>query len=452
MTNYHIIDDKFLENNEYFKVYIKSDYHIININKDSKIYSSSACGVMIIKINNKDIKNYLEIDSNTYKKDSLLTYKNEGIYILHYPNYPNSAKAYISYGNGIEQDGQYKIKYMCNTKSGSSGAPILSSTNKVIGIHRGYIKNEYNIYKIGTFLKFPLDELNNKLINDLKCKKNYIIAELCIKEEDINKDIRILNSYEEYMREELHVYSLKEEYMNENEINKCKIKINGKTIPFTYCHKFKAKGNYTIKYYFKNYLTKTNNMFFGCSSLININLTSFNSEYVTNMSEMFLGCSSLINIDLSNFNTENATNMGWMFSNCSSLKNLKLSNFNTHDVIIMNSMFEGCSSLINIDLSNFNTENVTEMIFMFNKCSPLINIDLSNFNTENVANMSGMFLQCSSLINLDLSNFNTQNVTTMYYMFGGCSSLKNINFRTQNFIIMCGMFFTMFFFNRSRAI
>ena len=446
MTNYHVINDKFLEENEYLKVYIKNDYHIININKDSKIYSSENYDIMIIKMNkdNKDIKNYLEIDSNIYKKDSLLIYKNESIFILHYPNYPNSDKAYISYGNGIKQSGQYDIKYICNTGAGSSGAPILSSlTNKVIGIHKGHIKNEYN-EKIGTFLKFPLNELNKKLINDLKSKKNYIIAELCIKEEDINKDIRILNSYEEYMREKLPNYSLKEEDMNEKEINKCKIKINGKTIPFTYYHKFKDKGNYTIKYYFKNYLTKTNKMFSGCSSLLNINLSNFNSENVTNMSEMFFGCSSLINLDFSNFNTENVTNMGWMFCNCSSLKNLNLSNYNTQDVIIMNSMFEGCSSLINIDLSNFNTENVIEMICMFNECSSLINIDLSKFNTENVTNMSGMFLQCSSLINLNLSNFNTQKVIDMYYMFGGCSSLKDINlsnFRTQNVLIMSGMFY-----------
>ena len=118
-----------------------------------------------------------------------------------------------------------------------------------------------------------------------------------------------MNSYEEYMREHLPEYSLKQEDMNENEINKCRIRINGKTIPFTYCHKFKSKGNYTIIYSFMNCLTKTNNMFFGCSSLISINLSNFNSENVTNMNKMFEGCSSLINMDLSNFNTENVTNI-----------------------------------------------------------------------------------------------------------------------------------------------
>ena len=189
MTNYHVINDEFLNDHNYLEVYIKNDYHKININKDSKIYSSTKdkYDIMIIKINkdNKDIKNYLEIDSNIYKEDSLLTYKNEHIYILHYPN--DSEKAYISYGNGIEeQKGKYYIKHMCNTQPGSSGAPILnSSTNKVIGIHRGFLES----FNFGTFLKFPLDEFEQ--IN------NYIIAELYITDGYINEDIRILNSYEE---------------------------------------------------------------------------------------------------------------------------------------------------------------------------------------------------------------------------------------------------------------
>ena len=59
MTNFHVINDAFLERNEYLKVYIKNDYHIININKNSKIYSSQRYDLMIIKLNkdNKDIKN-----------------------------------------------------------------------------------------------------------------------------------------------------------------------------------------------------------------------------------------------------------------------------------------------------------------------------------------------------------------------------------------------------------
>ena len=70
---------------------------------------------------------------------------------------------------------------------------------------------------------------------------------------------------------------------------------------------------------------------------------------------MFFWCSSLTNLDLSSFNTSNVTDMSHMFSSCSSLTSLDLSNFNTANVTDMQSMFELCSSLtttINIINSN----------------------------------------------------------------------------------------------------
>ena len=84
-----------------------------------------------------------------------------------------------------------------------------------------------------------------------------------------------------------------EEYKNEEEIKQCEIRINNELIPFNYYYKFKNKGKYQIKYSFNNYLTKTNHMFHGCSSLTKIDLSNFNTKNVTNMSCMFWGCSSL---------------------------------------------------------------------------------------------------------------------------------------------------------------
>ena len=74
-------------------------------------------------------------------------------------------EAKVSKGKGIEKVNDYDIKHFCHTEPGSSGGPILSNfTNKVIGIHKGSIaKYGKCAYNIGTFLKFPLNELKCKV-------------------------------------------------------------------------------------------------------------------------------------------------------------------------------------------------------------------------------------------------------------------------------------------------
>ena len=57
---------------------------------------------------------------------------------------------------------------------------------------------------------------------------------------------------------------------------------------------------------------------------------------------MFYGCSSLKELNLNNFNTNNVTNMRCMLSGCSSLNELNLSNFNTNNISNMSDMFRGC--------------------------------------------------------------------------------------------------------------
>ena len=61
------------------------------------------------------------------------------------------------------------------------------------------------------------------------------------------------------------------------------------------------------------------------------------------MDRMFYGCSSLIELNLSNFNVSNVITMGGMFYGCSSLKDLDLSNFNNNNIKNMRGMFFGCS-------------------------------------------------------------------------------------------------------------
>ena len=57
---------------------------------------------------------------------------------------------------------------------------------------------------------------------------------------------------------------------------------------------------------------------------------------------MFYGCSSLKELNLSNFNTEKVTDMRKMFYNCFSLADF-ISNFNFNNVNIIEGMLSGCS-------------------------------------------------------------------------------------------------------------
>ena len=188
----------------------------------------------------------------------------------------------------------------------------------------------------------------------------------------------------------------------------------------------------------------TRSMFYGCSSLTNLYINNFNTKNVTAMGALFSGCSSLTNLDLSSFNISNVIEINSMFSGCSSITSIDLSSFNTSKVMNMGSMFSSCSSLISLDLSSFNTSKVTNMYQMFYDCQSLTNLDLSSFNTSKVTNMTSIFSDCSSLTSLDLSSFNTSNVTNMGYMFDGCSSLISLdlsNFNTSNVTNMSSMFY-----------
>ena len=96
----------------------------------------------------------------------------------------------------------------------------------------------------------------NKNINENKKNENknndnnYIIAEINIGKDDINKNIRILNSCEESSRT-YPKWDYIKNFKNENEIKKCVIQINDEIISFNYFYKFKSKGKYIIKIYLK---------------------------------------------------------------------------------------------------------------------------------------------------------------------------------------------------------
>ena len=155
----------------------------------------------IIEIKEKDeIYNdiiFLDYDYNGIHKGYSI-YKEVDVFSIEHPNGKDASCASGMIINIFE----YEFDHNIATDKGSSGCPIILLNNninmiQVIGIHKeGDKKNKING---GTFIG---EIFNNDLNKDLKKENNnnYITAEIYIKEEDINKNIRIINSYEEDRR------------------------------------------------------------------------------------------------------------------------------------------------------------------------------------------------------------------------------------------------------------
>ncbi len=56
-------------------------------------------------------------------------------------------------------------------------------------------------------------------------------------------------------------------------------------------------------------ITNTSYMFYGCSNLTNLDVSSFDTSNVTYMGGMFCACDKLIKLDINNFDTSKATSI-----------------------------------------------------------------------------------------------------------------------------------------------
>ena len=178
--------------------------------------------------------------------------------------------------------------------------------------------NQLNQLKINYISNTNININNN---NNIIENKNEIICVYDKKDEEIE----LLHDYNlninEWSEDAKKSYIEGKNNINEKNIE---IYINNKRIKFDYKYKSNEIGEIKVKFIFNKLLTSTSNMFYGCSSLKSIDLSSFNTSNVNNMSYMFRECSSLKSIDLSSFNTSNVNNMSRMFYDCSSLKSINL--------------------------------------------------------------------------------------------------------------------------------
>ena len=126
-------------------------------------------------------------------------------------------------------------------------------------------------------------------------------------------------------------------------------------------------------------------MFDNCISLTSLDLSEFSSDNLNDMSYMFAGSTKLKSIKFGdNFNTNKVITMYNMFYGCLSLTDFDLSSFDTTYVINMSGMFYKCQSITSLELSNFNTNRVQKMEQMFSYCSSLEYLDISDFDSSSL--------------------------------------------------------------------
>ena len=273
---------------------------------------------------------------------------------------------------------------------------ILNVYNKINNIN---INDNNNIIDNNNNINDNINENINNNINTNN-KNNEIKLTLKIEKVDINKDIYFLDN----TNGKIFIDGKWEEHHHDclEELNESNVELFINNIKYKYQKYFKPEkeGIYNI--------------------ILKINIE------IKDCSFMFYNCSKLTNIDLSSFNAKNVVNMKYMFYNCQNLLNVNLSSLDTKNVINMEYMFYSCKKLPNIDLSSFDTKNVTNMGNMFHFCQNLTDIDLTHFDTKKVTNLEYMFFECDNLTNIDISSFDIRNATKFNYMFSSCNKLKQI--------------------------
>ena len=266
MTNYHLIDEDYIENNSGIRIKINNELIHIKFGDKRLNYINKEYDLSIIEIKeNKKIKiNYLEIDESLYDKESTIISKNETIYILHHNNNKENEIS-VSYGI-IRFFNKNEFCCSCNINSNGMISPIFDlNNNKLIGI---YIYNSAKFVK-GFFLKYIItlfDEIINvhKNIFEVKNEINMLIK---IYKEDINREIYFLNK--EYMEcKDNNLIENNDNNIEElNEIN-TELYINEKLIKYKKYFKPEKEGEYKIKLKFNFNLTDCSYMFANCENII----------------------------------------------------------------------------------------------------------------------------------------------------------------------------------------
>ena len=192
ITNNHVLNQERIKTGKKIKISFNDEEIVKNIliDENRKTYTikkdenGNEVDITIIEIRPKedDFQNleFIEYDEYLLNNDIKNRYENKDIYIIHY----KEGECFSSTGiikEIIDKNNTYDINHTADTGFGSSGSPIILYNHKVIGVQRGFLKNE-DCNK-GTLLQFPINEYKKKinLINNNRKIKIILIINKILK-------------------------------------------------------------------------------------------------------------------------------------------------------------------------------------------------------------------------------------------------------------------------------
>lgn len=173
-------------------------------------------------------------------------------------------------------------------------------------------------------------------------------------------------------------------------------------------------------------------------NISDIDTSEWDTSACTDMSFMFYGCSSLGEIDVSNWDVSKVTSFDH-FAAHANLKRKGIENWKTTSATNMNALFHNCAEE-ELDLSGWDVSKNQFFCQMFENSPNLKRIKgLDRWDTSAGLGFDGMFERCYKLEEVDLSSFNTtkakngtkastngHTTATLQNMFLSCNNLKKV--------------------------
>ena len=164
ITCYHSIKKEYIDANININVFYEKDEEeekiTIELNSNKRLIkcyeSLDTTLIQIIKKDNIPEDKYLFPDLNY--KNGYNQYKNIKIFSAGYPDDDELKGEICTSAGSISKINKTEFEHNCDTKTGSSGSPLINNNKHVIGIHYGCDPNERVNY--GHFIGAIIDQLN----------------------------------------------------------------------------------------------------------------------------------------------------------------------------------------------------------------------------------------------------------------------------------------------------